>query len=113
MWEQNFASTQLLQIPKNQLIELEELLDQLCKVLIVFGFNSAKHDVNFIKSHLLPIVVKKRVNEPTVIKEGNPFTSFIFNDIQLSEKMDLPSEMTSWFIFEGMQNFRNKGILPP
>ena len=33
--------TQLLQIQKNQLIDLQESLERYCNVLPVFGFNSA------------------------------------------------------------------------
>ena len=50
------VSTQSLQ-KKNQLIDLQEHLEQDCNLLPVFGFNSAKHDLNLIKSHLLPILV--------------------------------------------------------
>ena len=36
------ASTQYLQIQKNQLIDLQVSLERYCNVLPVFGFNSAK-----------------------------------------------------------------------
>ena len=49
------ASSQFLQIQKNQLIDLQECLEHYCNVLPVFGFNSAKYDLNLIKSYLLPI----------------------------------------------------------
>ena len=65
------ASTQYLQIQKNQLIDLEESLEQYCKVSPVFGFNSAKYDLNLIKSYLLPILVNERDIKPTVIKKKN------------------------------------------
>ena len=45
------ASTQFLQMQKNQLIELQEHLERYCNVSPVFGFNSAKYDVNLIKHH--------------------------------------------------------------
>ena len=48
--EEKGASTQFLQMQKNQLIELQEHLDCYCNVLRVFGFNSAKYDINLIKS---------------------------------------------------------------
>ena len=35
------ASTQFLQIQKNQLIDLQKSLERYCNVLPVFGFNSA------------------------------------------------------------------------
>ena len=65
--EQKDASTQFLQMQKNQLIELQEHLERYCNVLPVFGFNSAKHDINLIKSYLLPILINERNMEPTVI----------------------------------------------
>ena len=54
------ASTQFLQMQKNQLIELQEHLERQCNVLPVFGFNIAKYDINLIKSYLLPILVNER-----------------------------------------------------
>ena len=60
------ASTQFLQIQKNQLIDLQESLKCYCNVLPVFGFNSAKYDLNLIKSYLLPILVNERDIETTV-----------------------------------------------
>ena len=48
--EEKDASTHFLQMQKNQLIELQEHLDCYCNVLPVFGFNSAKCDINLIKS---------------------------------------------------------------
>ena len=67
------ASTQLLQIQKNQLIDLQESLERYCNVLPVFGFNSAKYDLNLIKSYLLPILINERDIEPTVNKKANKF----------------------------------------
>ena len=48
--EEKDASTQILQMQKNQLIELREHLERYCNVLPVFGFISAKYDINLIKS---------------------------------------------------------------
>ena len=39
--EEKVASTQFLQMQKNQLIELQEHLERYCNVLPVFGFNTA------------------------------------------------------------------------
>ena len=75
-----FASTHFLQIQKKQLFDLHDSLQCYCNV---FGFNSAKYDFNLIKPFLLPIFVKERDIEPTVIKKANRFISFIFGDIQL------------------------------
>ena len=82
------ASTQFLQIQRNQLIDLQRILERYCNVLPVFGFNSAKYDLNFFKSYLLPILVNERDIEPTVIKKANQFISFKFGDIQLLDIMN-------------------------
>ena len=63
------ASTQFLQVQKNQKFDLQETLARRCNVLPVFVFNSAKYDLNLIKSYLLPILVNERDIEPTVIKK--------------------------------------------
>ena len=46
--------TQFLPFQKKQLIDLQEHLERYCNVLPIFGFNSAKYDLNLIKSYLLP-----------------------------------------------------------
>ena len=51
--EEKDASTQFLKMQKNQLIELQEHLERYCNVLPVFGFNSAKYDINLIKSYFV------------------------------------------------------------
>ena len=67
---------------KNQLFDLHESLERYCNVLPVFGFNSAKYDLNLVKSYVLTILVDERDIEPTVIKKVNQFISFKFGDIQ-------------------------------
>ena len=44
--EEKDASTQFLQMQKNQLVELQEHLERYCNVLPVFGFNSEKYNIN-------------------------------------------------------------------
>ena len=73
------ASIQFLQIQKNQSLDLQETMERYCKVLPVFGFNSAKYDLNIIKFYLQPILVDERDVEPTVcrrqkIPHMTPFT---------------------------------------
>ena len=75
------ASIQFLQIKKNQLFDLQESLERYCNVLLVSGFNSAKYDLNLIKSYLLPILINERDIEPTVIKKANQFIPFKFGVI--------------------------------
>ena len=81
------ASTQFLQIQKNQLIDLQETLKPYGNVLPVFGFNGAKYALNLIKWYLLPILVNERDIEPTVMKKANQFSSFHFSNIQLLDIM--------------------------
>ena len=82
------SSTQFLQIQKKQLIDLQEHLDLYCNVLPVFGFNSAKYDLNLIKHFLSPLLNNERNIEPTVIKKANQFSSFKVGDIQLLDIMN-------------------------
>ena len=73
------TSTQVLQIQKNQLSDLQEHLERYCNVLPVFGSNSAKSDLNLIKSSLLPVLANERNVEPTVSKKANQFLLFKFS----------------------------------
>ena len=89
------ASTEFSQIQNYQLIDVQESLERLCKVLSVVCFNSAKNDLDLIKSYLLPILVNERNTEPTVIKTANQFISFKFGDIQLLDIMNFFGGATS------------------
>ena len=93
--EEKDASTQFLQMQKNQLIELQEHLECYCNVLPVFGFNSAKYDINLIESYLLPILTIERNMQPTVIKRATQFVSFRFGDVQLLDNMNFFGGATS------------------
>ena len=86
--EEKDLSTQFLQMQKNPINDLHEHFERYCNVLPVFGFNSAKYDINLIKSYLLPILVNERGIEPTVIKKANQFVSFKFGDIHLLDNMN-------------------------
>ena len=87
--------TQFLQMQKNHLIDLQEHFERYCNTLPIFGFNSAKYDINLIKSYLLPILVNERQIEPTVIKKANQFVSFKFGDVQLLDIMNFLGGATS------------------
>ena len=107
------ASTQFLQMKKNQLIEVQEQPERYCNVLSVFGFNSAKYDLNLIKSYLLPILIKERNMEPTVIKKANQFVSFIFGDVQLLDIMNFLGGATSLDSFlKAFKTSKVKGFSP-
>ena len=95
--EEKDLPTQFLQMQKNQLIDLQEHFERYCNVLPNLRFNSAKYDINLIKSYLLPILVNERDIERTVIKKANQFVSFKFGDIQLLDIMNfvgLPPVLT-------------------
>ena len=93
--EKKELSTQFLEMQKNQLIDLQEHFERYCNTLPVFGFNSAKCDINLIKSYLLPILVNERQNEPKVIKKANQFVSFKFGDVQLLDILNFLGRATS------------------
>ena len=95
------------------MIELQEQFERSCNVLPVFGFNSAKYDINLIKSYLLPILVNERDIEPTVIKKANQFVSFKFGDIQLLDIMNFLGGATSLDSFlKAYKTKETKGFFP-
>ena len=111
--EEKDASTQFSQMQKNQLIELQEHLERYCNVLPVFGFNSAKYDINLIKSYLLPILINERNMEPTVIKKANQFVSSKFGDVQLLDIMIFLGGATSLDSFlKAYKTAETKGFFP-
>ena len=84
-----------------------------CNVLPVFGFNSAKYDINLIKSYLLTILVNERDVEPTVIKKAIRFVSFKFGDIQLLDIMNFLGGATSLDSFlQAYKTKETKGFFP-
>ena len=93
--EEKELSTQFLQMQKNHLIDLQEHTERYCITLPVFGFNSAKYDINLIKSYLLPILVNERQIEPAVTKKASQFVSFKFGDVQLLDIMNFLGGATS------------------
>ena len=93
--EEKELSSQFLQLQKNQLIDLQEHFERYCNTLPVFGFNSARYDINLIKLYLLSILVNERQIEPAVIKKANQFVFFKFGDVQLLDIMNFPGGATS------------------
>ena len=107
------TSTQFLQMQKKQLIDLQEHLERYCNVLPILGFNSAKYDLNLIKSYLLPILVNERNNEPTVIKKANQFISFKIGDFELLDIMSFLGGATSLDSFlKAYKTSETKGFFP-
>ena len=79
----NCASTQTLQTHRNQLIEIQVLLERYCNVISVFGFDSEKYDLNLITCCLQSILVNERDSEPAVLKTANQCISFKFADFRI------------------------------
>ena len=111
--EEKDASTQVLQMQKNQLTELQEHLERYCNVLTVFGFNSAKYDINLIKSYLLPILINERNMEPTLNEIANQIVSFRFTDVQLQDIINFFGGATSLDSFpKAYKTSETEGFFP-
>ena len=111
--EEKDASTQILQMRKNQLVELQEHLERYCNVLPGFGFNSAKYDINLIKSYFLPILINERNKDPIVITKSNQFLTFNYGDVQLLDIMNFLGEATSLDSFlKAYKTSETKGFFP-
>ena len=111
--EEKDLSTQILQMQKDQLIDLQEHFERYCNVLPSFGFNSAKYDINLIRSLLLPILVNERHIQPTVIKKANQFVSSKFGDIHLLNIMNFLGGATSLDSFlKSYKTIETKGFFP-
>ena len=74
--EETDASSHFLRIQKNQLIDLMQHLEGYTKTVPVFGLNTGRYDINFIKSYLIPYLTNEKESEPSVIKKANDFVSF-------------------------------------
>ena len=105
------TSSQFLKIQTKKLMDLQEHLERYYNVSLIFGFNSAKYDLNPIKTYLLNILVEERNIQPTVVKKANRFISFKLSDIQLLDFMNFFGGATSLDSFLKKQNFREKKII--
>ena len=111
--EEKELSTQFVQMQKNQLIDLQEHFERYCNTLPVFGFNSAKYDINLIKSYALPILVNEQQIEPAVIKKANQFVSFKFGDVLLLDIMNVLGGATTLDSFlKAYKTEETKGFFP-
>ena len=111
--EEEDLSTQFLRMQNSQSITLQEHFERYCNVLPVFGFNSAKYDLNLIKSYMLPILVNGRDIEPTVIKNVLQIVSFNFGDFQLLDFMIFLGGATSRDSFlKAYKTKETKGFSP-
>ena len=111
--EEKELSTQFLQMQKNQLIDLREHFERYCNVVPVFGFNSAKYDINLIKSYLLLFLVNDPDFEPTVRQKANQCVSFKFGNIQSLDIMNFLGGATSVDSFlKAYKTKETKGLFP-
>ena len=74
--EEQDVSTLFVQAQKYQLIALQYHLERYCNVLPALGVNSAKYDINLIRSYLLLLLVNERGIESIVIKKVKAFVFF-------------------------------------
>ena len=77
-------SSVVLQIQKNQLIDLKQNLERYVNTLPVFGFNSERFDLKLIKSYLIPYLIRDKEQEISAIKKSNDFK---FRDVQFHDIM--------------------------
>ena len=111
--EEKELSTQFLQMQKNQIIDLQEHFERYCNTLPDFCFNSAKFDINLIKSYLLPILANERQIEPAVIEKANQFVPFKFGDEQLLDLINFLGGATSLHLFlKAYKTEETKGFCP-
>ena len=58
---------------KNQLIDLMQPLEGYTKFLPVFGFNSDRYDIKFMKSYFTPYLINDKGTKPSVTKKANGY----------------------------------------
>ena len=73
------VSTQFLQMQKNQLLDLQEYLERDRNVLAIFGYNSAKYDINLIKRNFYHYWLTRE----SWSQKANQFVPFKIGDVQL------------------------------
>ena len=78
---------QFLSTQTNKIIELQQHFERYVNTLPVFGFNSAKYNLNLTKSYNFLLLVNEEEIEPTVIKKANQIVSFNFGNVQILDIM--------------------------
>ena len=61
---------------------MKQHLEKYVNTLPVFGFNSGRYDLNWIKSYLTPYLIRDKEQETSYMKKANDFISFNFGDVQ-------------------------------
>ena len=83
-----------------------------CGFNSVFEFNSAKYDINLIKSFLLPILVNEQVIEPTVLKKSQSVWFFQFWRHSITWHYEFPRWChQSWLFPQSLLDQRDKSLL--
>ena len=80
-------SRKILNQRKRDLLNLQKTLNNYLSTFPVFGFNSGKYDLNFLKSYLIPTLIKEKGLQPRVIKKTNQFISLKFGNVQMLDIM--------------------------
>ena len=108
------ASTQFLQLHRNQLIDLQIHLELFLQCFTCVSFQQGKKRSGPNKSYLLPIRVNEWDIEPTVIKKANQLISFNFGDIQLMDILNFLGWATSLDSFlKAYKTSETKGFFCP
>ena len=98
---------------KNQFIDRQKILQRSVNTSQVFSFNSAKYDLNSIKSYLLPLLVNEKQIKRYVIKKANQFISFKFGNKQFLDIMNFLGGATSLDSFlRAYKTIKTKGFFP-
>ena len=84
---------------KRQHNNLQKRFESYCNTIPVFGFNSARCDINLIKSYLIPFLVKERDFEPIAIKKARQILSIEFGNVQLRDILSLLGGVTNLVSF--------------
>ena len=94
------------------LIELREQFERFVNILLVFGFNGAKYDLNFIMSWLTPLHANEKEFELSVNKISNQFVFFKFGNIHYLYNMKFLGA-TSYDVFlEAYKTRETKNFFP-
>ena len=81
------------------MFDLKQHLERYVNTIPVFGFNSGRYDLNFIKPYLIPYLICDKEIEPPVIKKANDFISFNFGDVQFLDIMKFLGGATTLYSF--------------
>ena len=98
---------------KRDSLNLQESLDNYLSTFPVLGFNSAKYDLNLLKSYLIPFLIIEKGLQPRVIKQTNQFISFKFGNVQMLDIMKFIGGSTTLNSFlKAYESFKTKNYSP-